>query len=83
MFPAGFSHVASGYGAGYYGYCGARSWPPICAPRSAPTSSSAAVGQRYRDTVLANGGQRPPQALVREFLGRDSNSQAFLKDLLR
>jgi thimet oligopeptidase len=83
MFPAGFSHVATHYGAGYYGYL----WSEVVAAdlRTAFGNDklSAAVGKRYRDTVLANGGQRPPQALVREFLGRDSNSQAFMKDLLR
>jgi thimet oligopeptidase len=35
------------------------------------------VGRRYRDIILANGAQRPPEELVREFLGRDFNAQAF------
>jgi thimet oligopeptidase len=83
MFPAGFGHVATHYGAGYYGYL----WSEVVAAdlRTAFGNDklSAAVGRRYRDTVLANGGQRPPQVLVHEFLGRDSNSQSFLKDLQR
>jgi hypothetical protein len=33
--------------------------------------------------VLANGSQRPPDELVREFLGRDFNAQAFFEDLKR
>ena len=41
----------------------------------------AAVGRRYRDIVLANGSQRPPQALVHDFLGRDFNAKAFFDDL--
>jgi thimet oligopeptidase len=83
MFPAGFSHVAGGYAAGYYGYL----WSEVVAAdlRTAFGKNllDPAVGRRWRDTVLANGSQRPPRVLVREFLGRDSNSQAFFEDLKR
>jgi thimet oligopeptidase len=81
--PAGFSHVASGYAAGYYGYL----WSEVVAAdlRTAFGNDKldAKVGQRYRDTILANGAQTPPQQLVREFLGRESNSKAFFEDLQR
>jgi thimet oligopeptidase len=81
-FPAGFGHVASGYAAGYYGYL----WSLVLAMdlRTAFDGHrlDPAVGQRYRSIVLANGGQRPPQELVREFLGREPNSKAFF-DYLR
>jgi thimet oligopeptidase len=83
MFPAGFSHVATSYGAGYYGYL----WSEVVAAdlRTAfgDDKLSATVGKRYRNTVLANGGQVPPQDLVRRFLGRDSNNKAFFDDLKR
>jgi thimet oligopeptidase len=84
MFPAGFSHiVASNYAAGYYGYL----WSEVVAAdlrtAFAKDKLDPAVGRRYRDTVIANGGQRPPQDLVRAFLGRPSNSQAFFEDLQR
>lgn len=84
MFPAGFSHItASNYAAGYYGYL----WSEVVAAdlrtAFAGDKLDAATGRRYRDTVLAEGGQRPPQALVRRFLGRPSNSQAFFEDLKR
>ena len=83
MFPAGFSHVAGGYAAGYYGYL----WSEVVAAdlRTAfgANKLDGAVGRRYRDTVLANGGQLPPRFLVREFLGRESNSIAFFEDLKR
>ena len=83
MFPAGFSHVAGGYAAGYYGYL----WSEVVAAdlRTAFGRNllDPVVGRRWRDTVLANGSQRPPQVLVREFLGRESNSQAFFEDLKR
>ena len=83
MFPAGFSHVATNYAAGYYGYL----WSEVVAADLrmgfGNDKLDAKVGRRYRDIVLANGGQKPPQQLVREFLGRDSNSKAFFEDLKR
>jgi len=84
MFPAGFSHItASNYAAGYYGYL----WSEVVAAdlrtAFAKDKLDAAVGRRYRDTVIANGGQEPPQALVRRFLGRASSSDAFFEDLRR
>ncbi len=83
ILPAGFSHFANHYGAGYYGYL----WSEVLAAdlRTAFGNDrlDAKVGRRYRDTVLANGSQKPPQQLVREFLGRDSNSKAFFEELKR
>jgi thimet oligopeptidase len=83
MFPAGFSHVATNYAAGYYGYL----WSEVVAAdmRTAfgADKLDAAVGRRYRDNVLANGGQLPPEVFVRRFLGRESNTQAFFDDLKR
>ena len=40
-----------------------------------------AVGKRYREQVLGQGAQKPAPALVKDFLGRDSNSQAFFEYL--
>lgn len=84
MFPAGFSHItASNYAAGYYGYL----WSEVVAAdlrtAFAKDKLDPVVGRRYRDTVIANGGQRPPQELVRQFLGRASSSDAFFEDLKR
>lgn len=81
-FPAGFSHAATGYAAGYYGYL----WSLVVA-KDLGTAFEAdrldpAVGLRYRQRVLAQGGQRPPKQLVRDFLGRETNSKAFF-DYLR
>ena len=81
MFPAGFSHIATNYSAGYYGYL----WSLVVAmdlrTAFAANRLDPAIGRRYRDTVLAPGSQRPPQALVRDFLGRDFNAKAFFDDL--
>ena len=83
MFPAGFSHVATAYAAGYYGYL----WSEVVAAdmRTAfgADKLDAAVGRLYRDNVLANGGQLPPETFVRRFLGRDSNPRAFFEELKR
>lgn len=82
-FPAGFAHIAGGYAAGYYGYL----WSLVVATdlRTAFAADrlDPKVGARYRSIVLANGGQRPPQELVREFMGRDFNSKAFFDELKR
>jgi thimet oligopeptidase len=83
MFPAGFSHVATGYGAGYYGYL----WSEVVAAdlRTAFANDrlDPAVGQRYRRTILANGSQIKPDELVRRFLGRESDARAFFEELQR
>ncbi len=76
-FPAGFAHIAGAYGAGYYGYL----WSEVVAMdmRSAfgADKLDPKVGARYRADVLAQGGQKPPQQLVKDFLGRDVSTQAF------
>ncbi len=83
MFPAAFSHVAGGYGSGYYGYL----WSLVVAMdlRTAFSANrlDAAVGRRYRDTVLSQGGQRPPGELVRDFLGRETSPKAFFDYLAK
>lgn len=83
LFPAGFAHIAGGYGAGYYGYL----WSLVVAmdlrTAFAADKLDPAVGKRYRELVLGQGAQKPAPALVKDFLGRDSNSQAFFEDLKR
>ncbi len=82
-FPAGFAHIASGgYVAGYYGYL----WSLVVAKdlqtAFEPNPLDPKVGLRYRHKLLARGGERPPQVLVRDFLGREGRSDAFF-DWLR
>jgi thimet oligopeptidase len=82
-FPAGFAHVATNYGAGYYGYL----WSLVVAmdlrTPFAEDRLSPVVGKRYRDTVLSQGGQRPPELLVKDFLGRDMSPKAFFDYLAK
>ena len=81
LFPANFGHIAGHYGAGYYGYL----WSLVLAMdmRTAfgDNKLDAQVGRRYRDTVLANGSQFPPDDLLRRFLGRPAHSKAFFDHL--
>jgi Zn-dependent oligopeptidase len=83
MFPAGFSHIATGYASGYYGYL----WSLVLAEdlrtAFAADKLSSEVGLRYREQVLSQGGQVAPAQLMRNFLGRDTNSDAFFKSLNR
>lgn len=82
MFPAGFAHIAGGYGAGYYGYL----WSLVLAmdlrTEFKADKLDAETGRRYREAILSHGGERPAPELVHEFLKRDSNAKAFF-DYLR
>jgi thimet oligopeptidase len=77
--PAAFTHLTGGYAAGYYGYL----WSLVVAldmrTAFAADRLDPAVGMRYRQRVIGQGGQRPPRELVRDFLGRDTNSEAFFE----
>ena len=81
LFPAGFEHIAGGYAAGYYSYL----WSLVLAEdlRTAFAADrlDAQVGRRYRETVLANGGQFAPAELMQRFLGRATDSRAFFNAL--
>ena len=83
MFPAGFAHIAGGYAAGYYGYL----WSLVIAEdlrtAFADDRLSAATGQRYRETVLSQGGQVDATELLRRFLGRPTDNTAFFRALAR
>ncbi|MFG5408414.1 M3 family metallopeptidase [Piscinibacter sakaiensis] len=81
MLPASFGHLAGGYAAGYYGYL----WSLVVAmdlrTAFAKDRLDPAVGLRYRQRVLSQGSQRPPEQLLRDFLGRETDAKAFFADL--
>jgi thimet oligopeptidase len=81
MLPASFSHLTAQYGAGYYGYM----WSEVLAlDMLAPFSRNMldpAVGMKYRDTILSQGGQREEMDMVRDFLGRDPSPDAFFAEI--
>jgi Zn-dependent oligopeptidase len=71
-----------GYDAGYYGYL----WSEVYAADMFTQFQSAGllnpeVGMRYRKTILENGNLKDAQDLLRDFLGREPNSEAFFKKL--
>lgn len=81
QFPGTFGHIVGGYAAGYYGYM----WSEVLAldMRSAfgKQLMNTDVGMRFRKTILENGSQIPEMELVRRFLGREPNSDAFFREI--
>lgn len=80
MFAA-FGHLM-GYAAGYYSYL----WALVYAQDMFSVFEKNGVmdvntGKRYRDIVLANGGSRDELEMVKEFLGREPNQNAFFKSI--
>jgi thimet oligopeptidase len=81
-FEASFDHLVSGYSAGYYSYL----WSDVM---SADFFSrfekegllNKKLGMELRTKVLAKGDSEDPATLVKDFLGRESNSDAFLREL--
>jgi thimet oligopeptidase len=80
-FPSSFSHIASNYAAGYYGYM----WSEVIGldmlSQFKANMLDAKTGLRYRDTILAQGGQEEEMDLVRRFLGREPSSEAFFAEI--
>jgi thimet oligopeptidase len=81
LFPASFSHLTAQYGAGYYGYM----WSEVLALDMLSAFKGdlldPATGRRYRDEILAQGGQREEMEMVRRFLGRDPSPEAFFAEI--
>ena len=83
-FLCGFSHIfAGGYAAGYYSY----KWAEVLSADAFSAFEEAgldnpeqlaATGRRFRDTVLAQGGSRPPAAVFEAFRGRPATTRALL-----
>ena len=84
-FLCAFSHIfAGGYAAGYYGY----KWAEVLSADAFGAFEEvgldnepeiAKLGRRYRDTVLAQGGSRPPLEVFKEFRGRAPTTDALLR----
>jgi oligopeptidase A len=84
-FLCSFSHIfAGGYAAGYYSYKWAEvlSADAFGAFRESGLDDPRAVlatGQRFRKTVLAEGGSRHPMDVFREFRGREPSTRPLLE----
>lgn len=84
-FLCSFTHIFSGaYAAGYYSY----KWSEVLSADAFAAFEEAgledarkvaALGRRFRDTVLALGGSMHPMEVFREFRGREPSTQALLR----
>ncbi|KAF5338907.1 hypothetical protein D9611_008754 [Ephemerocybe angulata] len=77
-----FGHITGGYDAGYYGY----TYSLVFAADMYTTVFKAdpldpARGKQYRDKILAWGGSREELDSLKDFLGREPNSNAFLEEV--
>ena len=80
-FQTAFGHL-TGYASSYYGYL----WSKVYAQDMFSVFEANGImdvetGIRYRDIILASGSSKDELELVKEFLGRDPNNKAFLKEL--
>jgi thimet oligopeptidase len=80
-FQSGFGHLF-GYDAAYYGYL----WSKVYGDDMFSAFEEAGVlapevGMRYRREIYEKGGTLDGKDLARNFLGRETNNQAFLRDL--
>jgi thimet oligopeptidase len=80
-FPGTFGHIAADYAAGYYGYM----WSEVLALDMLSAFGgdimNEETGRRFRNTILARGGEEPARKIVEEFLGRPVSSEAFFKEI--
>ncbi len=83
VFPeASFGHIMGGYQAGYYGYL----WSLVYAQDIFSRFESEGildptVGLDYRRTILERGGSADENSLLKDFLGRPPNEDAFVRHL--
>jgi len=84
-FLCSFGHIfGGGYAAGYYSY----KWAEVLSADAFAAfeeaglddpEAVAATGRRFRDTVLALGGSRPPMEVFVAFRGREPRPEALLR----
>ena len=80
-FPSAFRHIAENYAAGYYGYM----WSEVIALDMLSAFKAnmldPAVGARYREAILSQGGQVEEMDQVKRFLGREPSNEAFFQEI--
>jgi oligopeptidase A len=84
-FLCSFEHIfAGGYAAGYYSY----KWAEVLSADAFAAfeegelndeQALAAIGRRFRETILALGGSRHPMEVFRAFRGREPTTAALLR----
>ena len=81
IFPAGFGHL-DGYDAGYYGYLWSNVYAADMFTRFAKEGIlNKKTGADYKKWILEKGGSEDELGLVKGFLGRTPNDEAFLKEI--
>ena len=80
-FITSFTHL-NGYGANYYGYLWSRVFAQDMFSVFQKTGvMDKATGIRYRQQILEKGATEDEMNMLRDFLGREPNSKAFLESL--
>jgi thimet oligopeptidase len=76
-----FGHL-TGYGAKYYSYMWSKIFSlDIFYKIKEQGLLNEEMGRKLVATVLGRGGSADPNILLKDFLGREPNSDAFFKDL--
>ncbi len=79
---ASFGHLMGGYDSSYYGYMWSEVFGDDMFSKFEDEGvTNPAVGMAYRHTVLERGGTVDPDEMLRDFLGRKPNNEAFLRKL--
>jgi thimet oligopeptidase len=82
MFLAGWGHIAGGYDVGYYGYMWSKVYSSDMFTRFKKEGLlNKKTGMDYRQWILEKGSSMEEMDLVRGFLGRDPNNEAFLEEI--
>ncbi len=79
---ASFGHLMGGYDSSYYGYMWSEVFGDDMFSRFEDDGvTNTEVGMAYRRAVLERGGTVDPDEMLRDFLGREPNNEAFLRKL--
>ena len=81
QFPGTFAHIAGGYAAGYYGYMWSEALALDMLSAFGDKLMDPKVGQRFRQSILAQGGSKPASEMVEAFLGRETRPDAFFREI--
>jgi thimet oligopeptidase len=86
LFPAGFGHLV-GYDAGYYSYLWALvyacdAFEAFKTKGNKNVMTNTEVGMRWRREVLEKGSSDDEMKLIKNFLKREPNNKAFLKEVV-
>jgi len=79
--PCSFGHIAN-YAAKYYGYLWTEALgADVFGQIKKEGLLNPVVGKKYVDAILSHGGSRDPNDLLRDYLGREPNLDAFFRKM--